>query len=77
MSTTGFYWRINACLNAPKQEEEHAEGQATTESDGCADDLLVYAVHEAQPEFRSVGDGYFGFSPSRGIGGSKKMNMLE
>ena len=69
VSTTGYYWRINACLNPPDEQNNL--------SDGCAEDLLVYAVHEAEPEFKSLGDGYFGLSPSKGIGGSEKMNLLE
>ena len=69
MNTSGYYWRINACL----QKDTNSE----SDGNGCADDLLVYAVHEAEPEFKSVGDGYFGISPSRGIGGSEKMNLLE
>ena len=81
MSTEGYYWRVNACLNSNKDEaqsdSEPTDSENQNEAEACADDLLVYAVHKADPEFNSLGDGYFGLSPSRGIAGSEKMNLLE
>ena len=61
--TEGHWWRMNACLN--------------TTQEACATDLFFYAVHKAKPRFNSLGDGYFGLSPSKGIAGSPSMNALD
>lgn len=34
-------------------------------------------MHKSEPQFKSLGDGFFGLSPSRGIGGSSEMNLLQ
>jgi hypothetical protein len=54
---------MNACLD--------------TEDEACATNLLAYAVVNAKPRFNSLGDGYLGLSPSRGIAGSESMNAFE
>lgn len=59
----GHYWRMNACLD--------------TNTTDCATDLFFYAVSKATPRFNSLGDGYLGLSPSRGIAGSESMNALD
>lgn len=63
VKTEGHYYRMNACLNST--------------SEACATDLIFFAVHKADPRFNSLGDGYFGLSPSRGIAGSDKMSALD
>lgn len=59
----GHYWRMNACLDS--------------KSEACATDLFFYGVHEADPAFHSLADGYFGLSPSKGIAGSKSMSAFD
>ena len=59
----GHWWRMNACLDS--------------EQEACATDLFFFGVHKATPRFNSLGDGYFGLSPARGIAGSTKMNALD
>ena len=61
--TEGHWWRMNAYLDS--------------EQEACATDLFFFGVHKATPRFNSLGDGYFGLSPSRGIAGSTKMNALD
>lgn len=62
--TQGHYWRINACFD-------------TDEPKACATDLVIYGVHKSEPKFTSLISGFFGLSPSRGIGNSSQMNLFE
>lgn len=64
VETKGHYWRMNACLDSAVPDE------------ACATDLIVYAVHEAKPSFHSLNAGFFGLSPSKGIGQSSEMNLI-
>ena len=63
VSAQGNYYTVDACLDS--------------DTEACANDLIVYAVHKAEPYFYSLNDGFLGLSPSRGIANSSKMNFIQ
>ena len=63
VSAQGHYYTVDACFDS--------------DTEACANDLIVYAVHKAEPYFYSLNDGFLGLSPSRGIANSSKMNFIQ
>ena len=63
IKSTGRYYSMNACFDVD---------QAV-----CATNLVLFAVHKAEPFWASVGEGYFGLGMSQGIQNNVKMNLMN